>query len=343
MDVSLPVVDNTYGAWLLGSFACVLFQGMVFHQTYRYFKLYPRDATYLKVWVIVVNVVELVTTMMAVHTSYYYMVSHAFDVAVLLEKPVWSITWMPIPATLATISVELFFARRLWLIDYRFWPVVALAVLLNLGFFSCFTAMIILTKYELNELSSFLQYSYLASVAAGLIGISDIMVTVCLIYTLHTRRTGIKETNSKIDLLIKYAVSTGLIVCIGNLLNVIFSVAHPDNWIYIGISVAVTKLYANTFLVSLNARQSLMSANIIDLEQTTRFGGLTRSRVTHVAFNIPSCDAPTSHEARAQAGLVCADTGSIVELKQMGIEEDESGLDMVEYKCPRRRDGDTPV
>ncbi len=86
-----------------------------------------------------------------------------------------------------------------------------------------------------------------------------------------------------------------------------------------------------------------MSANIIDLEQTTRFGGLTRSRVTHVAFNMPSCDAPTSHEARAQAGLGRADAGSIVELKQMGMEEDDSGLDMVEYKRPRRRDGDTGV
>ncbi|RDX52353.1 hypothetical protein OH76DRAFT_1470610 [Lentinus brumalis] len=340
----LPVMHSTYGAWLLGTYACLLFQGMVFHQTYRYFKLYPRDARYLKVWVVVVNVIEMVTTAMAGHAAYYYMVTHAFDPTVLLKDPVWTLIWLPIPGTLAAISVELFFARRLWLIDRRFKPVSVLAIVLNLGFFSCFAAMVILSAFQPDP-SSFLKYSYLASVAAGLIGISDVTVTSCLIWVLHTRRTGIKETNSKIDLLIKYAVSTGLIICIFNVLNVIFSVMYPDNWIYVGISIAMTKLYANTFLVSLNARHSLMSSDVIYLEQTTGFGGTTgagntngpngsRSKFTHIAFATPSVfasGAPTSQTGGA--GPVGA--GSVIELKQMGIEGNESQLEVMEFKRPR--------
>ncbi|RPD60589.1 hypothetical protein L226DRAFT_559744 [Lentinus tigrinus ALCF2SS1-7] len=342
MTAELPRMDDIYGALLLGTFACVLLQGMVFHQTYRYFKLYPKDATYLKLWVTIVNVIELVTTAMSMHACYYYMVSHAFDPTVLLKIPVWSVTWLPIPGSLAAVSVELFFARRLWLVGARFRPVVVLAILLNLGFFSCFTAMAVLSGSAADP-AGFLRYSYLASVAAGLIGISDVMVTASLIYVLHTRRTGIKQTNSKIDLLIKYAVSTGLIICVFNVLNVSFSIAHPHNWIYAGISIAMTKLYANTFLVSLNARHSLISSDILRMEQTTGFADPTNVNsqnaskfTTHLAFATPS--AVTSNPSHAAYGVHTA-TGSVIELKHMPTSGNESELDILEFKRPQGRGG----
>ncbi|RPD60592.1 hypothetical protein L226DRAFT_533919 [Lentinus tigrinus ALCF2SS1-7] len=335
-SLTLPAMDNTYGAWLLGSYACLLLQGTIFHQTYRYFKLYPRDATYLKIWVIAVNVIELVMTAMVIHAAYYYMVTHAFDVQVLLEKPVWSVSWLATPATLSALIVEMFFARRLWLVGPQFKPVVMLAVLLNLGFFACFLAQSVLL-YVSEDPAASVQYSYLASVAAGLVGISDIMVTASLIHVLHTMRTGIRQTNSKLDLLIKYAVSTGLLICVFNVLNVGFSVAYPHNWIYVGISIAMTKLYATTFLVSLNARHSLMSSDVLRLEQSMLFVSDTTQpkRTTGLVFAGPSTltSAPTSASGNG-------DEGPIIELKPMQISGSDSETDV---KRPWGRGGDDSV
>lgn len=90
-----------------------------------------------------------------------------------------------------------------------------------------------------------------------------------------------------------------------------------------------------------------MSSDVICLEQTTGFGGTTgagntsgpngsRSKFTHIAFATPSgfaSGAPTSHMGGAGPGHV--DAGSVIELKQMGIEGNESQLEVMEFKRPR--------
>ncbi|RPD60603.1 hypothetical protein L226DRAFT_570093 [Lentinus tigrinus ALCF2SS1-7] len=292
----IPAMDNTYGALLLGTCGGLLVQGLIFHQLYQYFKCYPNDATYLKIWVSVVAALELITSAFTMHASYYYMVTNAFNPEVLLTKPPWSLTWNSIPGTAAAVFVEMFFCRRLWLVQRKFRPIAVVALLLDLTCFGCYAALVIMGS-EMSNAADFLKNSYLASVGSGCIGLGDSMVTASLIYVLHTSRTGIKETSSMIDILIKYAVSTGLIISIFNVLIFATSVAYSESWIYVGISFPITKIYLTTFLVALNVRKSLMSSEILLKEQTVPMGSRfanaeVRDRfqadVSHISFRRPA-------------------------------------------------------
>ncbi|KAI0767684.1 hypothetical protein C8Q74DRAFT_971064 [Fomes fomentarius] len=94
----LPALDNTLGAGLIGAF----------------------DPLYLKLWVLVVLILEVFDTALAMHITYTYMVTEYFNPMALGLKPLWSFTSIPIPGSLSAVIVELFFARRLWLVGPRF-------------------------------------------------------------------------------------------------------------------------------------------------------------------------------------------------------------------------------
>ncbi|RDX54121.1 hypothetical protein OH76DRAFT_1479169 [Lentinus brumalis] len=218
LPVKLPALDNTMGAWLVGTFISLLLQGVGYHQTYRYFRLYPDDPRWLKLWVILVTLVETLNTVLSMHVCYYNLVTNYFNPTILLAGPVWSLKFLPVPGSIAAVITQLFFARRVYKIDRRFRPIAIIAATLVLAFAGCYIAL-----------------------------------------------TGL-GTDSMVDLIIMYTVSSGLIICIFNVLNVAFSVAWPDNLIYAGTSIVLTKLYSNTFLVSLNARQSLTDRGVMMID-----------------------------------------------------------------------------
>ncbi|KAI0730998.1 hypothetical protein C8Q76DRAFT_345701 [Earliella scabrosa] len=257
LNVALPALDDTMGAWLIGTIVGVLLQGVGYHQTYHYYRTYPRDPKYMKIWVGLLLIAETVNTACFAHTCYYYLVSNYFKPSVLFLGPVWSLKLLPVPASLSAVITQTFFARRIFLISRRLRPIAVLAVFLIFMFFACFTAFTAL-GWNRATMKEFLDLSWLASVASGLIMAADLLMTVVLICFLRRNHTGVVRTDSILDILIMYAVSSGLIICIFNVLNVTFSLLWPENLIFTAFSIILTKLYSNTFLVSLNARQSLL-------------------------------------------------------------------------------------
>ncbi|KAI0327373.1 hypothetical protein GY45DRAFT_1373256 [Cubamyces sp. BRFM 1775] len=270
LPATIPSLDSTLGAWLLGTFFGILLQGTVYHQTYRYFRLYPKDPTYLKIWVTVVVVIETLNTALTMHASYVYLIRNYFNPLSLLGSPVWSLSSLPIPGSLAAVVSQSFFARRIYLINRRY-TVVAIAAMLCFFAFSGFYIAFSVKLLQSRNLFEGLKGSWLASTGSCLAMTGDFLVTSVLIYALRTSRNGIKRTNTILDLLIAYAISTGLIICVFNVLNIAFSLAFPDNLIYTAFSIVLTKLYANTLLVALNTRSSLVQRGIMGENETSPF------------------------------------------------------------------------
>ena len=52
---------------------------------------------------------------------------------------------------------------------------------------------------------------YLVSARNAAATVTDVLLTSILVYSLHKSRTGIKRTDSMINVLIMYAVNTGLL------------------------------------------------------------------------------------------------------------------------------------
>ncbi|RDX50497.1 hypothetical protein OH76DRAFT_1402542 [Lentinus brumalis] len=250
-------VDNTLGAWLLGVAGSLLLNGMMFHQTFRYFRQYPKDRTLLKCWVMAVVVLETFTSVLIIHTAYFYLVTKYWEPTYFfIQRTVWSINLLPIPGSIAALISQFFFARRVWMISPKFKPLVAVAIVLISGNVGCFTALSV-KMFNSNTVSDWLAFSWLASVGSSIQMSGDLMMTGTLIIVLRQSRTGMNRTDSMLELLITYAVSTGLITCVVHILNVAFAIKYPDNFIYAALSCILTKLYANTFLAALNTRKSL--------------------------------------------------------------------------------------
>ncbi|KAH9848471.1 hypothetical protein C2E23DRAFT_889121 [Lenzites betulinus] len=65
------------------------------------------------------------------------------------------------------------------------------------------------------------------------------------------------RTDSVIDLLIIYAVNTGLLTGIFSVCSFIFVLTSPKNLIYSAFNIIAAKMYANSLLAVLNSRKFL--------------------------------------------------------------------------------------
>ncbi|KAI0353723.1 hypothetical protein OH77DRAFT_1522281 [Trametes cingulata] len=258
---ALPSLDNTVGAVLIGTFVSLTLYGLILHQAYRYFRMYHEDTILIRAFVISVLIVETIHTVFCTHIVYYYLVTNYFKPQTLMNV-VWSMSAQPVLSSIGISISQCFFAYRVYMISPKFRLLVAVAVLcevISLGFTSTAT-------YEGARnvtYVGFLAYAWLDSAALGCSVVSDILTTSVLISTLRKSRTGIKRTDHMIDSLILYTVNTGLLTSITNILALVLAVAMPDNIIYVGVAIIITKVYANSLLAVLNTRRSLAATDVV--------------------------------------------------------------------------------
>ncbi|KAI0750025.1 hypothetical protein C8Q80DRAFT_1269811 [Daedaleopsis nitida] len=245
---NLPALDNTFGAVLLGTFLSLILYGMTLHQSYRYFRMFPSDKTWLKVVVCTTILLETIHMVLCCHVCYFYLVTNYFNPTALLFGS-WSIKLLLICSGGIIIVSQSFFAWRVFLVGPRYKVLVFVAMTLLIGELAFFAAATIET-FIIPTFAGFEHLTWLISTGSAMAVTADLLLTSVLIVTLHRSRTGIKRTDSIIDLLILYAISTGLLTGIFNILSFLFTVLYSDNLIYVAFAVIVTKLYANTLLVA---------------------------------------------------------------------------------------------
>lgn len=87
--------------------------------------------------------------------------------------------------------------------------------------------------------------------------LSDVCITIALCVLLHGIRSPITETNVLVNTLIVYAINRCLLTAIVTVAEVIIFTINPNSMWYIALDFVMGKLYANSFLASLNSRNSL--------------------------------------------------------------------------------------
>ncbi|KAI0326048.1 hypothetical protein GY45DRAFT_1374278 [Cubamyces sp. BRFM 1775] len=268
-----PALDNTYGAGLIGTSVGLMLYGLTIHQVYRYFRLYPTDAAYLKIYIVILLLLETFHIIISLHTCYFYLITNYLQPAAF-AIPVWSVDTVPLVTGVIAVVSQCFFAHRVWLIGPRFRIVVAITVVLLLAELGLTIAATIET-YLRPVYASYSHVVWIFSSSFGVAIVVDSLLTGALVIVLHRSRTGIKRyiafqpnvkqdtnsnaysTDSMIDLLIVYSVNTGLVTGIFNILTFTFALVYPSNAIYGGFAIVTAKLYANSVLAALNTRKSL--------------------------------------------------------------------------------------
>ncbi|PIL32221.1 hypothetical protein GSI_05466 [Ganoderma sinense ZZ0214-1] len=267
----IPPLDNTFGAVLIGTFIGLLLYGITLHQSYRYFRMYPADLPILKCLVSFVLVLETVSSALSMHVCYRYLVTNYFHPQALMGGE-WSLNLFPLLSGVIMVATQSFFIRRVWILgrQYRYFLAIAVShVVVSPGLHSdalqvalCFVEMgfFIAATVEAFVIPTFKEYeraTWLVSTGSTMAVSSDILITAMLITALRRSRTGIKRTDSMLDVMIMYSINTGLLTGIANLGSLLFAFIQPGTLIWAGVGIPGVKMYANTLMAALNSRRSL--------------------------------------------------------------------------------------
>ncbi|KAH9933575.1 uncharacterized protein BXZ73DRAFT_77201 [Epithele typhae] len=305
----LPSLDNTLGALLLGTFFGLILYGVVIHQAYRYFRLFPQDGRLIRAFlmrqgsissgcrtqVVAIMFLETVHTITCMHASYWYTVTNYFQPTALLFAP-WSIQFLRATALSQYVKTLVEFSHSL-----------ISGVKLANGYVPSWLLRICL-GFKVPTWERYAHYAWLDSAGFGITTFADFIITASLIYTLRQCRTGFSglllSTDSTLDTIIIYSINTGLITGIFNTISFIFALVSPNNMIYEGVIIIATKMYANSLFAVLNSRRSLpLAMRSKPLAGTTGAGagGFIDIPTTHASADPDIELAPRGHSKAAGA------------------------------------------
>ncbi|KAI0739921.1 hypothetical protein C8Q80DRAFT_203312 [Daedaleopsis nitida] len=256
--VCLPHVaplDNSIGAYLIGTFVGLVLYGFLLHQVIAYFRLYPKDHLLLKALVSCVLLLETVGAVLNTHVCYFYLVQNYAQPEQLLNS-VWSLSLSPIVLASTIAASQVFFVRRVYLIGrrYRFLAIIALLIIVTIAFDIAATVV----GLQVKAFTEITRVGWLIAVGSMSIIAGDICLTLALILTLRQSRTGLKSTDSLIHVIVIYTINTGLLNGTLTLLLFVLNVAlPPGNLIFAGLGIVTVRVYANAFLTTLNSRITL--------------------------------------------------------------------------------------
>ncbi|XP_006464069.1 hypothetical protein AGABI2DRAFT_145210 [Agaricus bisporus var. bisporus H97] len=173
----------------------------------------------------------------------------------------------PLMTVAASTPVQLFIAWRIIVIsEKRHIPLI-------IGLFSLIsTGGAIWLAYTVVDIREFsrkaeLHWPALTWLIAAMI--ADVIIAASLGYSLAKRRTGIAQTDDTINRIIRMTIQTGLVTAIFTILEVICFLLIPNSTLNFVWDLALSKLYTNALLSTLNARTSFgMSTNVLFTEKS---------------------------------------------------------------------------
>ncbi|PPQ95697.1 hypothetical protein CVT26_008380 [Gymnopilus dilepis] len=264
----MTLLDDTLGAAFLGCLAAAILYGVTSVQTFLYFQGHPiKDGRFFKLAIFGLWAVDTIHIAFTAHGMYYYLVTSFGKFEVLLA-PTWSLLAGVYLTNISDITVRCFFAMRVYLLCGRSRPVLRIVlpviiIILALLVFITGNAFaskgfVLKTFARLNDVSFYLYTSFAAAVVA------DTLVALSLCTLLFNSRTGIKRTDSVVKVMMAFVINTGLLTSVCAMGCLVTYAIWPDKFIFMGLYFALSKLYVNSLLASLNARSSLRTREQAD-------------------------------------------------------------------------------
>ncbi|KAI0656148.1 hypothetical protein C8Q70DRAFT_395013 [Cubamyces menziesii] len=277
LDVTAASFD-TLGSILVALQIGHILYGLIVYQVHYYFKTYPRDRLWIKIFVSMVAMTQTVHSVLWFIASYRYGITNPYKTGALSGAH-WSLRVQIFITALAIGAPQSFFTLRiLRMRDCRhsglmvgnrsnkgLLVLVAVAFLCILAYQGiAFTAGI--TSFsKVTTLASFLNLNSLVATAYGIAAGTDVILAATLVVVLHRCRIDVRgsKTDTVLAILIKYTINTGLLTSVGSVLAFIFLLVLPGNFIFCGFSIIGTKLYGNSVLAMLNSRH-YMNSRLMD-------------------------------------------------------------------------------
>ncbi|KAK0481169.1 hypothetical protein EDD18DRAFT_796209 [Armillaria luteobubalina] len=257
--VDIPPLGTTLGVVYVGATIAAVFYGIAILQTVIYYKRYPGDPWLFRYSVAILWILDTLHVAISTHALYFYLIE-SFGNYLPLFGIVWSFPLQLLVNMLIVVGVQALYAVRIWKLGLKFDMVlpwlIFLAVAASLG-----TGIYVI--YDTYTLSSFFDISTISTsiyIVFSTLAAADFFIATTMCYYLHKSRsmTGFSGTLKIIVGLMRLVVISGLATSACSLFTLVAYITWPNSLIFLAIDFILPKLYINSLLAMLNARNAQM-------------------------------------------------------------------------------------
>ncbi|KAJ7284424.1 hypothetical protein C8J57DRAFT_1708909 [Mycena rebaudengoi] len=254
---SLIPLHDFLGAWFIGLIISAVIFGITCLQAYLYFtKHCTPDSVFFKSFVAFLMVLDTLHLALLSESYYGVTVTNFGDYDELGIAP-WGLLAQILVGVVMSTLVQLFYAYRIFVLSKKkpFMPIlIAICSLAELALGIAYMHNAVKIKFFKDGASN-VPFS---TAALSLEVICDVLIAGSMVYYLLRNKTAFAKTNRAINMLVSYAVNSGL-------LNMMFAICGLVTWltstltlIYAPFFFILVRLYGCSFLSILNSRDKVL-------------------------------------------------------------------------------------
>ncbi|PBK91967.1 hypothetical protein ARMGADRAFT_1166122 [Armillaria gallica] len=257
----IPPLGTTLGAVYIGATIAAVhaFYGITILQTVIYYKQYPNDLWLFRYSVAILWILDTLHVAISTHALYFYMIE-SFGNYLPLFGIIWSFPLQLLVNMLIVVGVQALYAVRIWKLGLKFdmvlpWLIfLAVAASFGTGVYVIYDTYTLSSFFDIPTISTSIYIVF--STLAG----ADFFIAATMCYYLHKGRsmTGFSGTLKIIVGLMRLVVISGLATSACSLFTLVAYIAWPNSLIFIAVDFILPKLYINSLLAMLNARNAQM-------------------------------------------------------------------------------------
>ncbi|GJE98226.1 hypothetical protein PsYK624_144510 [Phanerochaete sordida] len=247
-------LDNTLGAAYIGNILAAVFFGFTNVQMYIFFTHF-NDGVVLRSLVSFLWVLDSLHLALICHTIYFYAVTNFANPLAMLDVTK-TIMAHVIVTGISDVTVRGIFAYRVWLVSQGKRLLLIAIIVPSLLCFACSIAFPI-RGLQIGTYAGFAHISWILYTAFITGVIADTTIALSLCYFLAKRRTGVRRTDSIVRILMIYSVNTGVLTSLCAICVLVTYAVMPSNFVFIAFYFVLPKLFLNSLLGTLNARERL--------------------------------------------------------------------------------------
>ncbi|KAI0357565.1 hypothetical protein OH77DRAFT_1519453 [Trametes cingulata] len=253
-------LGDTFGAMLVSTIIVAALFGVTVLQSIHYFHTFPRDSRVLKATVAIVWVLDMITVMLDTHAVYYYLIVN-YNNPLALTTEVWSARVELLVTYTVVLIVQIFFILRIYRLRQYGWYI-SIPVLLG-GMAIASYALLATIGVRVFKDDSWGDVKTamvnIPIVANWVLGMAvDIGITVILCWYLWSEKIYVRQkTHRMLNRVIIFSVNRGAIAAVVQIMTLLAKFIWPQNLVFLAFHNALSKVYANSMLATLNSRAGL--------------------------------------------------------------------------------------
>ncbi|ESK87442.1 hypothetical protein Moror_11617 [Moniliophthora roreri MCA 2997] len=252
-------IDNTLGLLFNVAIITAALYGAGMLQGWIYFRKYNRgDHWSVRLLIAFILVCDTIQEAMICEAVYKYAVT-MHDDPLAMTRMVKTILIELFFAGAIGFAVQMFYCYRIYRLSENNIYLAGVVCILSLTSLALIYGYTIVTL-NYPSLADLIRQQNWATALNVMSAVTDIVITLAMIWCLHGKKTGFRKSTDMINRLIIFTFNTGILTSVMSVADVIALNTMPNTFIYMGFFLIRDRFYTNSILVTLNSRDYIRGA-----------------------------------------------------------------------------------